>query len=64
MNTRLTRTALELVRSAGLRVLAIEDRTVLASSSGAKLVKRAGPPATVLSFLSTATRKGTGRVRA
>ena len=39
MNTRLTRTALELVRSAGLRVLAIEDRAVLASSSGAKLAK-------------------------
>ena len=39
MNTRLTRTALELVRPAGLRVLAIEGRAVLASSSGAKLAK-------------------------
>ena len=41
MTTRLTRTALEL---AAPRVLAIEDRAVLASSSGANLLPRARPP--------------------
>jgi hypothetical protein len=48
MTQRLTRLAIQLINAAGLQVLAIEDRAVLASSSGAKLAKAGAAAATVL----------------